>query len=527
MLRFAPHSPREELFRETPTVIRSHRHAFSVHRQSGHHATEHAPRPMTRPVQPTSGMRPVVVVGDVMLDRYWRGQTGRISPEAPVPIVRVTGCDERVGGAANVAANAAALGAAVTLIGVAGDDADADRLESLCREHGLSPRLLRDPRLPTTVKLRVMAQHQQLLRLDFEAAADELPGHSPALADTLVTVLETSSIVVFSDYAKGALRDVQTLISRVRAAGHFSIVDPKGRDFARYAGADLLTPNLAEFEAVVGRCAEDAALVARARELCARFQLGAVLVTRGEHGMSLVPAAGEPLHLETRAKDVFDVTGAGDTVCAALAWALARGETLERAVELANAAAGLAVAKLGTAVVSAHEIEESLGRRARVDSSILEGEALHDAIRQARRQGQRIVMTNGCFDILHVGHVRYLEEAAALGDRLLVAVNSDESVKRLKGPSRPLNSLHHRMEVLQRLAAVDWVVPFDTDTPRELIAAVLPDVLVKGGDYRVEDIAGAQEVLAAGGRVLTLAFHAGHSTTDLIERGIKAGIADT
>jgi D-beta-D-heptose 7-phosphate kinase/D-beta-D-heptose 1-phosphate adenosyltransferase len=257
------------------------------------------------------------------------------------------------------------------------------------------------------------------------------------------------------------------------------------------------------------------------------LQLGAVLVTRGEHGMSLIPAAGEPLHLETRAKDVFDVTGAGDTVCAALAWALASGEALERAVELANTAAGLAVAKLGTAVVSAREIEESMGLRSHAESAILDKQTLHAAIRDARRKGLRIVMTNGCFDILHVGHVRYLEEAAALGDRLLVAVNSDASVKRLKGASRPLNSLQDRMEVLQRLSAVDWVIPFDTDTPRALIAEVLPDVLVKGGDYRVEEIAGAEEVLAAGGRVLTLTFHEGHSTTSLIERGSKTGETDT
>ncbi|MEN9728132.1 MAG: bifunctional protein HldE [Pseudomonadota bacterium] len=477
--------------------------------------------------QTRADMRPVVVVGDVMLDRYWRGQTGRISPEAPVPIVRVTGCDERVGGAANVAANAAALGADVTLIGVAGTDADADRLEALCREHGLHPCLLRDPRMPTTVKLRVMAQHQQLLRLDFEAAPEDLSGAPPALEATLAAMLERPSVVVFSDYAKGALRDVQTLISSTRAAGHLAIVDPKGRDFSRYAGADLITPNLAEFEAVVGRCAADDDIVRRARELCAGLQLGAVLVTRGEHGMSLIPAAGEPLHLETRAKDVFDVTGAGDTVCAALAWALASGEALERAVELANTAAGLAVAKLGTAVVSAREIEESMGLRSHAESAILDKQTLHAAIRDARRKGLRIVMTNGCFDILHVGHVRYLEEAAALGDRLLVAVNSDASVKRLKGASRPLNSLQDRMEVLQRLSAVDWVIPFDTDTPRALIAEVLPDVLVKGGDYRVEEIAGAEEVLAAGGRVLTLTFHEGHSTTSLIERGSKTGETDT
>jgi D-beta-D-heptose 7-phosphate kinase/D-beta-D-heptose 1-phosphate adenosyltransferase len=459
-----------------------------------------------------------------MLDRYWRGPASRISPEAPVPVVRIREQEDRIGGAGNVAANAVALGARVTLVGLTGADADADALEALCNARGLRAQLLREPAATTTVKLRVMAQHQQLLRVDFE---DEPQTLSPAVAARLEPLLRSTlekdsatrrAVVVFSDYAKGALAAVSSLLGCARAYGAFCIVDPKGRDFARYQGADLLTPNLGEFEAVVGVCADLPTLVTRARELCARHALGAVLVTRGEAGMSLVTAAGEALHLSAVARDVFDVTGAGDTVCAALAWAIAAGDNLSEAVRLANSAAGIAVGKLGTAVVTRAEL-------ARVDSDlparrhqILDRVTLLERVAEARARGERIVMTNGCFDILHVGHVRYLEAAAALGDRLIVAINTDASVRRLKGPRRPVNALADRMEVLQRLSAVDWVVPFDEDTPRDLIAAVLPDILVKGGDYEVAAIAGAAEVQAAGGQVLTLPFHAGHSTTAMLAR---------
>jgi D-beta-D-heptose 7-phosphate kinase/D-beta-D-heptose 1-phosphate adenosyltransferase len=303
------------------------------------------------------------------------------------------------------------------------------------------------------------------------------------------------------------------------------VVDPKGRDFAPYTGADLVTPNLAEFEAVVGPCPDEETLVTRARALCEAYAFGAVLVTRGEHGMSLVFRAGDARHLPAVARDVFDVTGAGDTVCAALAWAVASGIPLTGAVELANAAAGIAVGKLGTSVVTRAELEASRGGRRGASQALSGREALLAEVRAARRKGQKIIMTNGCFDVLHVGHVRYLEQAAALGDRLLVAVNTDASVQRLKGMDRPVNTLSDRMEVLQRLASVDWVVAFDEDTPRELIAAVLPDVLVKGGDYELSAIVGAREVLDAGGQVLSLPFHEGHSTTAMLARGARASTA--
>lgn len=462
----------------------------------------------------------VIVVGDVMLDRYWRGVAGRISPEAPVPIVRVTGDEERVGGAANVAANAAALGASVMLIGVTGDDAAADGLTALCRAHGFATRFIRRPEVPTTVKLRVVAQHQQLIRMDFEASA---PAPADAsIREALAAQLADARVVVFSDYAKGVLNGIAGLIGAAKAAGKTVIVDPKGTDFARYAGADLLTPNLSEFEAVVGRCANDVELAARARALCAAQRVGAVLVTRGEHGMTLVCADGEVTQLGARARDVYDVTGAGDTVCAALAWALADGIPLTRAIELANAAAGIAVGKLGTAVVTGTELREAMTPANARSGAALE---LHELLREvtiARQRGLRIVMTNGCFDVLHAGHIRYLEEAAALGDRLVVAVNTDDSVRRLKGEGRPVNALSARVEVLRGLRAVDWVVGFDTDTPRELIAQVLPDVLVKGGDYEVANIAGAAEVLAAGGRVLTLPFHPGFSSTSIIAKHVPS-----
>ena len=457
----------------------------------------------------------VVVVGDVMLDRYWRGVAGRISPEAPVPIVRVTGDEERVGGAANVAANAAALGAKVSLVGVTGDDPAADTLDALCRAHGLVTRFIRRKETPTTVKLRVIAQQQQLLRLDFEGQAQAAA--SADIRDALEDLMTQANVVVFSDYAKGTLSHPQDLLKLVKSAGKIAIVDPKGTNFSGYAGADLVTPNLNEFEAVVGKCRDDEQIIARARNLCAAHAFGAVLITRGEHGMTLVPGAGQITQLAARARGVFDVTGAGDTVCAALAWALASGVALERAVELANCAAGIAVGKLGTAVVTAAELAESMTVQAARSVAMMEPHALMSEVAAARQRGLRIVMTNGCFDLLHVGHVRYLEEAAALGDRLIVAVNSDASVRRLKGAPRPINRLADRSEILHRLRAVDWVVSFNTDTPRDLIAQILPDVLVKGGDYRIADIAGAEEVLRAGGRVLTLPYHAGFSSTRVIE----------
>ncbi len=475
---------------------------------------------MKRPLHDFNSAR-VLVMGDVMLDRYWSGATTRVSPEAPVPIVRVEADDERLGGAANVAANVAALGAAVSLIGLVGDDADGSRVQALCRRAGITEHLLRVAGRATTIKLRIIAQHQQLLRLDFETdaiGADDLPGALERLAGDV-------NMLVLSDYAKGALAAPRPVIDLARRRGLRVIVDPKGRDFARYAGADLLTPNLGEFEAVVGHCADEAEIERRGAALCAAHGFAALLVTRGEHGMSLVRRDGSAIHLAAEARDVFDVTGAGDTVCAVIACAWSAGRDLEESVRAANVAAGLAVARLGTAVVTQAELAEALEPAAPAAGGAVDESVLIVQLGEARRRGRRVVMTNGCFDVLHAGHVRYLEEAARMGDVLVVAVNSDASVRRLKGPTRPLNRLPDRMELLGALRAVDWVVPFDEDTPRRLIEACRPDVLVKGGDYRIEDIAGAAEVLAWGGAVRTVPYHPGWSTTRLIATACDAAAA--
>jgi D-beta-D-heptose 7-phosphate kinase/D-beta-D-heptose 1-phosphate adenosyltransferase len=437
----------------------------------------------------------VVVAGDVMLDQYVFGATHRISPEAPVPVVHVNSEDDRPGGAANVALNLAALGAATTLLGVVGRDAAADTLERLLVARGIECVFERVAGKPTITKLRVQSRGQQLIRLDRE---DRSPAGGDAMLGAFRHALRGAGAVVLSDYDKGALASVRDLIAECRRAGVPVMIDPKGRDFSKYRGATLLTPNQGEFEAVAGICGGEDDLVTRGTAMLDELDLEALLVTRSEKGMLLLERGAEPLFLSTAAREVFDVTGAGDTVIATLAGAVASRQSLGSAAALANIAAGLVVRKIGAGIVSR--------------------DLLSGIVTEARERRERIVMTNGCFDILHAGHVAYLEEAKSLGDRLIVAVNDDASTRRLKGDSRPVNPLEDRMLVLAGLAAVDWVVPFHEDTPADLIADVLPDILVKGGDYRVEDIAGAREVLDNGGEVRVLTFRDGRSTSRIIER---------
>jgi len=457
----------------------------------------------------------VLVVGDVMLDRYWHGPTSRISPEAPVPIVRVGETEERPGGAANVALNMAALGAHPIVIGLVGDDADGERLSTALETYGIQPRLQRIKGHPTICKLRVMSQNQQLMRLDFEApfSADERVG----LADHLEQALPEADIVVLSDYAKGTLGDPQPLIERARAAGIPVVVDPKGRDFSRYRGAYLITPNGREFEAEAGQHHDAESLVTAARSLAAQAGIENLLVTRGSEGMSLVAADAPPLHLPAHTHDVFDVTGAGDTVVAVLALMRAAGLDLATATAIANHAAGIVVTRVGAATVTAAELQRAI-QPTDTAQGVTSAPSLADRLAAERSEGRRIVMTNGCFDILHAGHVAYLEQARALGDRLVVAVNDDASVARLKGPDRPVTPLDQRMALLSGLAAVDWVVPFGEDTPAALVEQLAPDILVKGGDYRVEDVAGGEWVRRHGGEVVILDYIEGPSTTSLIER---------
>ena len=458
----------------------------------------------------------VAVAGDVMLDRYWFGPTQRVSPEAPVPVVRIDDIEERPGGGANVAVNLAALGVDTRLFGLAGADAAADRLQSMLVEHGVACTLRRIDGVPTVTKLRVLSRNQQLIRLDFEADADErLRGQLDA---TVGDALASAGAAILSDYGKGALLDVEPLIARCREAGVPVLVDPKGSDFSRYRGATVITPNLAEFEAVVGHCPDDATLERRAARLLGDLELDHLLITLSDRGMLLVSRDGSGLRLAAEAREVFDVSGAGDTVIAVAAAALAAGLAMPTAAALANLAAGIVVRKLGVASVTTAELRLALHQRGKGGRGFMSAEDLAEAVRQAQARGERVVMTNGCFDILHAGHISYLEEAKTLGDRLVVAINDDDSVRRLKGDGRPINGLADRLAVMAGLAAVDWVVPFSEDTPETLICDVLPDILVKGGDYRPEDIAGGDCVRRAGGDVRVLSYRDGRSTSAIVDK---------
>ncbi|TAM12628.1 MAG: bifunctional D-glycero-beta-D-manno-heptose-7-phosphate kinase/D-glycero-beta-D-manno-heptose 1-phosphate adenylyltransferase HldE [Nevskiaceae bacterium] len=461
----------------------------------------------------------LLVAGDVMLDRYWSGPTSRISPEAPVPVVRITGEDARAGGAANVALNIAALGARVRLLGVVGRDESAERLRAAVAAAHVEPDFEVTPDRPTVTKLRVLSRNQQLIRLDFEEPATHVGAFDfNVWRARFRSALANAQTVVLSDYGKGTLADPAALIADARAAACPLLVDPKGTDWRAYTGATLITPNLAELEAVVGPCQDDAAVVAKGTRLMRDLSLEALLVTRSERGMTLLVPGQPPLHLPTQAREVYDVTGAGDTVIGVLAAGLATGLDFAQAAHYANLAAGVVVGKLGTATASPAELSRAVRRQHEDDTGVLGEEELLERVAEARRNGQVIVMTNGCFDLLHVGHVRYLEAARKRGDVLIVAVNTDASVKRLKGDARPINIERDRMRVLAALKSVDWVVPFAEDTPARLIERVLPDVLVKGGDYTPEQVVGHDIVQAHGGRVEVLDFYPGYSTTGTIEK---------
>ena len=459
----------------------------------------------------------VTVIGDVMLDRFWTGACQRMSPEAPVPVVNVSSQEDRAGGAGNVAVNLAQLGLTVSLVGLCGDDDHARALRSCVEAMGVRWNVM-PCAADTIVKLRVLSRNQQLLRMDFEQSLTEYA--NDLFVGFAQQHLADADLIVFSDYAKGSLALIEPLIARCRALGKATLVDPKGHDFERYRGATVLTPNLTELEAVVGPCQDDATLVAKAEALRSALELEAILVTRSEAGMTLIQSGVAPQHFSASAQEVFDVTGAGDTVIATLAGCLSAGLPMTEAARIANRAAGLVVAKLGTASVTPDELTEvaEAAPADRVRQGVMSAADMLGVVADARARGQRIVMTNGCFDLLHPGHIAYLEQAATLGDLLVVAVNDDESVRRLKGDARPVNAVADRMAVLVGLASVDYAIPFSEDTPAKLIEALSPDVLVKGGDYAVEEIAGHESVMAQGGEVVILDFLEGHSTSSLIER---------
>ena len=463
----------------------------------------------------------LLVIGDVMLDRYWHGAANRVSPEAPVPVVKVSNREDRPGGAGNVALNLAALGSATSLLGVVGDDDTGRDLLSRLNAAGVFCDFLVSPDKPTITKLRVIAQHQQLIRVDFEQTFDandvrDLQARSEALMDGV-------GAVILSDYAKGALQDVQSLIQLARSKSIPVIVDPKGTDFSRYRGATLITPNPNELEAVVGPCEHEDDLVNKGLKMLSDLQLEALLVTRGEHGMTLIRPDSPELHLPARAQEVFDVTGAGDTVISVLAASLAAGDDLADATALANLAAGLVVGKLGTAAISGPELRRAILAEQGSGRGVMSAEQLQIAVQDARDHGEKIVFTNGCFDIIHAGHVGYLAEARKHGDRLIVAINDDDSVRRLKGSGRPINPVERRMAVLAGLEAVDWVVCFSEDTPEGLLQALRPEVLVKGGDYSIDQVVGGEFVQSYGGEVKVLEFLDNCSTSAIVDKMKEVG----
>lgn len=464
----------------------------------------------------------VLVVGDVMLDDYWEGETSRISPEAPVPVVHICKEYSKAGGAANVALNISALEGEVTLLGITGQDLAAKKLNSLLEAAKIRSTLDENANIPTITKLRILSQNHQLIRADFEHNLTLIDKKN--LCKIFQDQLAAVNTVILSDYGKGTLSESKKMIQWAREAGKIVLVDPKNIDFSHYTHATILTPNLKEFEAVVGKSTSEKEMAEKAQKLIQKYHFTALLVTRGPEGMSLYQENQPPLHLPTLAREVFDVTGAGDTVISVLAMALSCGHPLETAMNLANTAAGVVVSKAGTATLSQTELHQAIQKNSGLAPGILDEDHLKSLILEAQQKGEVVVMTNGCFDILHAGHVDYLTEAKKRGDRLVVAINTDESVQKLKGLTRPVHSLENRMKVLSALAAVDWVVPFGEETPERLISKLLPDILIKGADYQVHEIAGAAAILKNGGRVETIQLTPACSTTATIEK-IKKGEA--
>lgn len=467
--------------------------------------------------------RTALVIGDLMLDRYLIGEVERISPEAPVPVVLLKQENERAGGAANVAANLSLLGIRTTMAGIIGDDAEGRALLDMLRELNIDSAIVTSQQRPTVTKTRILGGHQQMMRLDKESRLAFTESENNALHEQVSqAIAQKPDVIILSDYAKGVLSDAlcQAVIAQAKALGIPVLVDPKGRDYTKYQGATALTPNKKETSEACGIDAMDTdRLLQAAADLRDHLGLVFLAVTRGEEGISLLEQ-NEAIHIPAAAKQVFDVSGAGDTVIATLAAGLVHGLSHRQAFELANIAAGIVVGKVGTVPVNREELLAELISQDSVEQAdkICELETLLGRVRQWRQQKKRIVFTNGCFDLLHAGHVTYLEAARKTGDKLILGLNTDRSVSALKGPSRPVIHEADRARVLAALEAVDAVILFDEDTPLQLIDAIRPDVIVKGSDYSEDQVVGGKEVKSWGGKVALIDIVPGRSTSNIIEK---------
>ena len=470
-----------------------------------------------------AGKPRLLIVGDLILDRYVSGDVTRISPEAPIPILTARSSEERIGGAGNVAANLVAMGAEVDVAGVIGDDGWGRSLREMLGKQGIeTDACVVDPSRPTIRKTRMMSGAHQILRVDDE---DARPITGPACAQLLKLLparVKKARAVVLSDYGKGCLNPevIQLVVAEAKKAKIPVLVDPKGEDYARYRGATLVTPNRKEAEQAVGRkLAKDEDFARAAEELMQKVELEAAVITLGSDGIYFKNRKGAAGRVPAQARAVFDVTGAGDTVVAQLAFHLAEGRTLEVAVELANQAAGIVVGRLGTHAVTRSELLARLRETRPHEGKILtDGAALDQVLAAWRKEKKRIVFTNGCFDVLHVGHIQYLRFARSKGDALIVGVNDDASVRRLKGPGRPVNSLEDRLAVLAALEMVDAVCAFAEDTPAKMVERVTPQVLVKGEDWADKGVVGREWVEKHGGVVHLAPMVPGKSTSDILNR---------
>lgn len=468
-----------------------------------------------------SGLK-ALVVGDLMLDEYVWGRTERISPEAPVQVVDVVRDDLRLGGAGNVINNLVALGCQIQVVSALGNDEDGRTLRRMFKEAGIgTDGIVADPKRTTSRKTRILASNQQMLRIDRESRNPVDAPVEKELAARIRDAADGCQVILISDYLKGVLTD--NLLQEIFAVGRATripvVVDPKGNDYAKYRGATLLTPNRKEAQTASGIAIVDEASLNKAGRMLRRtLDLDALVLTRSEEGMSLFLRENREIHLPTEAREVFDVSGAGDTVLALLGIGLGAGLSVEKAAQMANLAAGIVVGKVGTSTVTPEEILDVASRQhSDTDLKIKGRDILSMLLERERERGRRIVFTNGCFDLLHVGHVKYLQKARSLGDLLVLGLNSDASIRRLKGPKRPLIGEEERAHLMAALKCIDFVVIFDEDTPLELIGVVKPHILVKGGDYTPEGVVGKDLVESYGGRVAIIPFVDGKSTTNVIE----------
>ena len=457
----------------------------------------------------------ILVIGDVMLDEYWFGDSDRISPEAPTPIVNVVKKEYRIGGAGNVALNLFELGTNVTLVCSIGKDLEGKILKNILKKNFLKNYFL-IKKSKTIKKLRIFCQNNQMIRLDIESNKDE---YKIKLDKNLKKQIDKSNLVILSDYGKGALSDVKNIIKYAKSKRKLIIIDPKGSNFLKYSNATILTPNYKEFLTVVGEVKNKTDFKKKSRDLIKKIKIKGLLITQGKHGMTLV-TKDKIIHRKSFAQDVFDVTGAGDTVIATFSSYLNNGSSLIKSMEMANIAASIVIKKIGTATANKKEIEEILNHTdIKLNKKYYKNEKdLFKLLQHIKSKNKKIVLTNGCFDILHPGHIHLLQEAKKLGNFLIVAINSDNSVNKLKGSGRPFNRLSSRIKMLTSLTCVDLVISFNEISPENIIKKISPDILVKGGDYKVNNIIGGNYVKSYNGQVKVIKLKKGHSTSKILSR---------